>query len=75
MKRFRKFLQVNDSVNIDIKDGDRVKVTRNGERFWCIVLRAYPIQSVLQVDNVVTEQPFKCGDEILLNNRFIEKMD
>ena len=55
-----------------IKKGDIVKVNHRAERFWNKVTKVNGKFITAKVDNeLICEQPFKCGDKILFEKRHV----
>jgi hypothetical protein len=66
-KRYPAFFEAPSNEQLDsLKIGDIVKVCHNEERFWTIIKSIGDDNKITAiVDNdLVCNQPFKCGDEI-----------
>jgi hypothetical protein len=46
---------------------DTVKIRRNSERFWLVIIRVTRNKIYAVVDNDVLNQPFSCGDVICID--------
>ena len=56
----------------NVQDGMLIKVGIRGERFWCRVKRVREDGALVAVvDNDLVRSPWRCGDEVVVQNKHV----